>query len=84
MLDDIGSIIRFHRKKSGLTQLQLANLAGIGKAAIYDMEHGTKRSRIDTLVKVLKILNIEIRLQSPLMAVYEEQKHEARQNTGTK
>ena len=84
MLDDIGSIIRFHRKKSGLTQLQLANLAGIGKAAIYDMEHGTKRSRIDTLVKVLRILNIEISLQSPLMAVYEERKHEARKNTGTK
>lgn len=76
MLDDIGGIIRFHRKKSGLTQLQLARLAGIGKAAVYDMEHATKSTRIDTLLKVFKVLNIEIKLESPIMKAYEEQKHE--------
>ena len=26
---DLGRIIRFHRKKSGLTQLQLADMAGV-------------------------------------------------------
>jgi HTH-type transcriptional regulator / antitoxin HipB len=77
MLDEIGAIIRFHRKKSGLTQVELARLAGIGKAAVYDMEHATKSTRIDTLQKVLKVLNIEVKLESPIMNAYEDQKHEA-------
>ncbi len=74
MVEEIGSVIRFHRKKSGLTQLELAKLAGIGKAAVYDMEHSTKSTRIDTLLKVLNVLNIKIILESPLMQIYEEQK----------
>jgi transcriptional regulator with XRE-family HTH domain len=76
MLEELGDIIRFHRKKSGLTQLELAQLAGIGKAAVYDMEHTTKSTRIDTLLKVLKVLNIEVRLESPIMKAYEDHKHE--------
>lgn len=80
MLNDLGDIIRFHRKKSGLTQAQLAQLAGIGKAAIYDLEHRTKSTRIDTLQKVLNVLNITIKLNSPIMTAYEELKHEARES----
>ncbi len=42
MLDSLGPIIKFHRKKSGLTQDELAKLAGIGKAAVFDIAK-TKR-----------------------------------------
>jgi y4mF family transcriptional regulator len=80
MFDAIGDIIRFHRRKSGLTQAELARLAGIGKAAIYDLEHGTKSTRIDTLQKVLTVLNITIKLDSPIMQTYEDQKHETRES----
>jgi y4mF family transcriptional regulator len=80
MFDAIGDIIRFHRRKSGLTQAELARLAGIGKAAIYDLEHGTKSTRIDTLQKVLNVLNITIKLDSPIMQTYEDQKHETRES----
>ncbi|HYX34921.1 MAG TPA: helix-turn-helix domain-containing protein [Oligoflexus sp.] len=76
MLEEIGSIIKYHRQKSGLTQLELATLAGIGKAAVYDMEHKTKSTRMDTLIKVLKVLNIDVKFASPLMKAYEEQKRE--------
>jgi HTH-type transcriptional regulator/antitoxin HipB len=76
MFEDIGAIIRFHRKKSGLSQVELAHLAGIGKAAVFDLEHGTKSTRLDTLQKVLKVLNITIVCHSPLMKSYEETKDE--------
>lgn len=76
LLEQIGDVIRFHRKKSGLTQLELANLAGIGKAAVYDMEHKTKSTRIDTLMKVLRVLNIDVKLNSPIMKTYEENRDE--------
>ncbi len=77
MFDDLADIVRFHRKKSGLTQADLAKLAGIGKAAVYDLEHRTKSTRIDTIQKVLRVLNITVKLDSPIMHSYQELKDEA-------
>ena len=35
---DLGALIKDHRKKAGLTQLELANLAGVGKTTVFDIE----------------------------------------------
>jgi HTH-type transcriptional regulator/antitoxin HipB len=64
---DIGTVIRFHRKKSGLTQEQLARLAGVGKTAVFDIEKNKPSVQLDTLRKLLAVLNISLRLESPLM-----------------
>lgn len=66
-IDEIGSIVRFHRKKAGLTQKQLANLAGVGKTAVFDIEKGKSTIRLNTLLAVLLILNISLSSESPLM-----------------
>jgi transcriptional regulator with XRE-family HTH domain len=42
--NEIGNIIRFHRKKSGLTQKALADIAGVGKTVVFDIENGKKQS----------------------------------------
>ncbi len=55
-----------HRKISGLSQLQLAELAGVGKTVIYDLEHAKPSVQLDTVVKVLHALNIKIQLHSPI------------------
>ena len=68
----IAAIVRFHRKKSGLSQAELAKLASLGKTVIYDIEKGKLSIRLDTLLKVLHVLNIKIKLQSPLMALFKE------------
>ena len=34
---DLGALIKDHRKKAGLTQLELANLAGVGKTTVFDI-----------------------------------------------
>jgi len=68
---DLGRIIRFHRKKSGLTQLQLADLAGVGKSAVFDLEKGKESVRMDTVTKILAVLNISMKFTSPLMAEFE-------------
>lgn len=64
---EIGEVIRVHRKEAGLTQKQLADLAGVGKTAVFDIEKGKESIRLDTLVKVLQALNIEMLFDSPLM-----------------
>lgn len=69
----IGEMIHFHRKKSGLSQEELAKLAGLGKTVIFDIEKGKMTVRLVTLLKVLEVLNIKIKFQSTLMNLFEEQ-----------
>ena len=68
----ISDIVLFHRKKSGLSRNQLADLAGVGKTVIYDIEKGKETIRFSTLQKVLKALNIKITFTSPLMEMLNE------------
>ncbi|MDO9576994.1 MAG: helix-turn-helix domain-containing protein [Candidatus Cloacimonadales bacterium] len=64
---NIGKIIQFHRKQAGLSQKELADLAGIGKTAVFDLEKGKSNFRIETLLKICSILNIELDFQSPII-----------------
>lgn len=73
MEEELSAIIKFHRKKSGLSQHQLATLAGVGKSVIFDIEKGKETIQFNTLKKVLHALNIELKYQSPLMDTYQKQ-----------
>lgn len=66
-MNNIFQIVKFHRKKSGLTQKQLADLAGVGKTVIFDIEKGKETIQFSTLKKVLSVLNISIEFKSPLI-----------------
>ncbi len=66
-MDYIAKVIRWHRKKSGLTQKQLADLAGVGKTVVFDIEHGKSTVQFNTLESICQALNISIQLQSPIM-----------------
>jgi HTH-type transcriptional regulator/antitoxin HipB len=63
----LANIIKLHRKSAKLSQLQLAELAGVGKTVIFDIEKGKATIQLDTLRKILKVLNIRVTLVSPLM-----------------
>jgi y4mF family transcriptional regulator len=75
----VGEIIRFHRKKAGLTQKQLADLAGTGKTVVYDLEKGKRSVQLVTLEKILLALNITINYTSPLMDEFNNISHEKSQ-----
>jgi len=62
----LANIILFHRKRSGLTQLELAEMSGVGKSMVYELENGKQSVRLDNLLKILGVLNIELTFQSPL------------------
>ena len=69
--EDLSAILRFHRKRAGLSQLELANLAGVGKTAVFDIEKGKETVQLDTLRKILLALNITMKLESPIMQEFE-------------
>jgi HTH-type transcriptional regulator / antitoxin HipB len=67
---ELGSVVRFHRSRSGLSRIDLADIDGVGKTVVYDIENGKETVRLNTLLKVLSALNISIYLDSPLMDRY--------------
>lgn len=63
---DLGTFIKDLRKKAGLTQLELADLAGIGKTTVFDIEKNKETVRFNNLLAVLRVLNIQVEFISPL------------------
>ncbi|MEA1897641.1 MAG: type II toxin-antitoxin system Y4mF family antitoxin [Bacteroidota bacterium] len=62
----ISEVVQSCRKKAGLSQKALADLAGVGKTVIYDIEKGKESVRFNTLKNVLDVLNIKIELIEPI------------------
>jgi HTH-type transcriptional regulator/antitoxin HipB len=60
-------VIKKHRKAAKLSQIQLAEMAGVGKTVVYDIEKGKETIQLATLRKILQVLNIKIELVSPFM-----------------
>ena len=63
--DEIAKIIHYYRKQSGLSQQELARLAGVGKTVIFDIEKGKETVQLNTLLKVLDVLNIQMKFETP-------------------
>jgi HTH-type transcriptional regulator/antitoxin HipB len=66
-IESLAGIVTYHRKKNKLTRIELAKQAGVGKTILFDIEHGKKTIRIDTLVKILNALDIKVELTGPYM-----------------
>lgn len=69
-IEQLGDIIRYHRKKAGLSQKSLADIAGVGKTVVFDIEKGKETVQFKSIFLVLEVLNIRVRLNSPLMDKY--------------
>lgn len=63
--NEIAKIVHYYRKQSGLSQQELARLAGVGKTVIFDIEKGKETVRLKTLLKVLDVLNIKMKFETP-------------------
>jgi HTH-type transcriptional regulator / antitoxin HipB len=66
-MTELAQLVQNHRKKAGLTQAQLAMLAGVGKTFIWDVEHRKESVQWNTLQKIFRVLNITVEWRSPLL-----------------
>ena len=76
LMSYLAKCIRYHRKKGELTQAQLAQYVGVGETVIFDIEHGKVSIQLNTLLRVLSMLNIHIHFDSPLMKDFKEKNDE--------
>jgi transcriptional regulator with XRE-family HTH domain len=60
MFEDLGGALRTLRRRAGLSQSKLAQLAGLNRSSIYQFETGLVRPAIDTLGRLLAALNCSL------------------------
>ncbi|HKU55372.1 MAG TPA: helix-turn-helix domain-containing protein [Rhizomicrobium sp.] len=58
----IGNLIRRSRKKRGLNQTQLGELAGLRQETISLIEAGNPATKLETILAVLAALDLEFRI----------------------
>lgn len=59
----LGAAIKHYRKQAGLTQAQLAELAGLNRTYLSDLEQGKETEQVRRLLRVLKQLGVRMTLQ---------------------
>ena len=70
--NEIATLVHYYRKQSGLSQQELAKFAGVGKTVVFDIEKGKETVQLNTLLKVLSVLNIQIKFETPLPQTTDE------------
>ena len=61
--DSLGAAIRHYRQEAGLTQAQLAELAGLNRTYLSRLEQGNETEQLRRLLRVLKQLGVRMTLQ---------------------
>ena len=59
-MSELGSLIRTARREQGLTQTELAGLAGVGGTFISQLENGKQSAEAGKVIDVLLTLGIDL------------------------
>ena len=59
----LGRAVRDARRRQGLTQRNVAEKAGIGQPTVSNVERGTQSVTLDTLLRILSTLRLELIIQ---------------------
>ena len=60
---DIGKVIKERRALLGISQQDLSDYSGVGISTVKDLERGVGNPSIDTLMKILNVVGLEMILQ---------------------
>jgi len=70
---ELSSLITFHRKQAGLSQVELALHAEVSRNIVQDLEAGKERASWKNLQAVLGVLNIRMEPKGPLVEQWKSQ-----------
>jgi HTH-type transcriptional regulator / antitoxin HipB len=59
----VGPAIRSYREQAGLTQAQLAEMAGLNRSYLSDLEQGKETEQVRRILRILKLLGVRATLQ---------------------
>ena len=59
----IGASLADYRRRAGLTQAELADMCGIHRSYLSDLERGSVASQVERLFRVVRQLGLEVRIR---------------------
>ena len=59
----VGPAIRSYREQAGLTQAQLAEMAGLNRSYLSDLEQGKETEQVRRILRILKLLGVRATIQ---------------------
>ncbi|SFX82396.1 putative transcriptional regulator [Thermoactinomyces sp. DSM 45891] len=59
-MDNIEDFLKFHRKKVGLTQNQVAKLVGVSRAFYSNIEGGRRRTPYEKIYQLAETLEVDV------------------------
>jgi HTH-type transcriptional regulator / antitoxin HipB len=59
----IGVAIRHYREEAGLTQAQLAEMAGLNRSYLSELEQGKETEQLRRVLRILRLLGVRATLQ---------------------
>ncbi len=62
---DFGLMVRDQRRKAGLSQQQLADLVGVSRRWVVQMEQGKPGAELGLVLKTLSALSLQVRVDLP-------------------
>jgi HTH-type transcriptional regulator/antitoxin HipB len=65
--EQLASLVRFHRKRAGLSQVDMASMADVSRKVVQDLEAGRDGVSWRNLTAVLAVLNVKLRPTGPLI-----------------
>lgn len=69
---ELASLITYHRKQAGLSQMDLALHAGVSRALVQELEAGKERASWKNLQAVLEVLNVTLEPTGPLVDLWKQ------------
>jgi HTH-type transcriptional regulator / antitoxin HipB len=61
--EELGALVRDHRRAAGLTQQELAERAHVTRQWVARLEKGHQRAELDPLLRTLAQLDLELTMQ---------------------
>lgn len=71
---ELASLITYHRKQAGLSQVELARHAEVSRNVVQDLEAGKERASWRNLQSVLGVLNIRMQPLGPLVDAWRRER----------
>lgn len=65
--EQLASLISWHRRRAGLSQVELARHAGVSRYVVQDLEAGAGRTTWARMIPVLRALNLRLEPRGPLV-----------------
>lgn len=74
---NLASLVQYHRRAAGLSQVELSGLAEVSRKVVQNLEAGNRQVAWKNVLAVLRVLNVSLNPVGPLVKRWQSEEGEA-------